>query len=60
MCVCVYFFPPVYLNTLCLIFFLLRLQCQLDKQLLQLLITVVDAELLKTKMKSEINSQERK
>lgn len=34
-------------DSLCLIFFLLRLQGELDEELLQLLIAVVDAELLK-------------
>ena len=38
----------LYLNTLCLIFLLFRLQGQLDEKLLQLLIAVVYAELFKT------------
>lgn len=37
-----------YLNILRFVFFLLSLECQLDKKLLQLLVAVVYTELLKT------------
>lgn len=44
-------------DSLCLIFFLLGLQGELDEQLLQLLIAVVDAELLKAVHRSRMSKR---
>ena len=44
----------VYLDALCLVLFLLRLEGELDEELLQLLVAVVYAELFETERRAEL------